>query len=114
MTRGLIVPRAAPNINSRGAGGTGKDWVREKDYLLRNARAGRLDYAKARRAKMPTGSGTIKSAVRRVINLRLKGAGIFWHENHAEQMLLLRTYYKSNHLQVLTNKAFANPLTNAA
>jgi hypothetical protein len=70
-----------------------KRWARERDYLLRNARAGRLDYAKARRAKMPIGSGTMESAIRRVVNLRLKGAGIFWHEEHAEQMLLLRTYY---------------------
>ena len=29
-------------------------------------------------------------------------------------MLLLRMYYKSKHWQVLTNKAFATPLTNAA
>ena len=95
-------------------GKRGKDWARERDYLLRNARAGRLDYAKARRAKMPMGSGSMESAVRRVINLRLKGPGIFWHEEHAEQMLLLRAYYKSKHWQVLTNKAFATPLTNAA
>jgi hypothetical protein len=91
-----------------------KRWARERDYLLRNARAGRLDYAKARRAKMPIGSGTMESAIRRVVNLRLKGAGIFWHEEHAEQMLLLRTYYKSKHWQVLTRKAFATSLANAA
>jgi hypothetical protein len=95
-------------------GKRGKGWSRERDYLLRNARAGRLDYAKARRAKMPMGSGSMESAVRRVINLRLKGPGIFWREDHAEQMLLLRAYYKSKHWQVLTNKAFATPLNNAA
>jgi hypothetical protein len=95
-------------------GKRGKDWTRERDYLLRNAQAGRLNYSKARWAKMPIGSGSMESAVRRVINLRLKGPGIFWHEEHAEQMLLLRAYYKSKHWQVLTNKAFATPLTNAA
>ena len=95
-------------------GKRGKGWTRERDYLLRNARAGRLDYAKARRAKMPIGSGSMESAIRRVVNLRLKGPGIFWHEDHAEQMLLLRTYYKSKHWQVLTNKAFGTPLNNAA
>lgn len=95
-------------------GKRGKGWSRERDYLLRNAKAGRLNYAKARRAKMPMGSGTMESAVRRVINLRLKGAGIFWHEEHAEQMLLLRAYYKSKHWQVLTNKAFGTSLNNAA
>lgn len=66
------------------------------------------------RAKMPIGSGTMESAIRRVVNLRLKGAGIFWHEEHAEQMLLLRTYYKSKYWQVLMNKAFAAPLAAAA
>jgi hypothetical protein len=95
-------------------GKRGKGWSRERDYLVRNARAGRLDYAKARRAKMPIGSGTMESAVRRVVNMRLKGPGIFWHEEHAEQMLLLRTYYKSKHWQVLTNKAFATPMETAA
>ena len=95
-------------------GKRGKGWSRERDYLLRNARAGRLDYAKARRAKMPIGSGSMESAIRRVVNLRLKGPGIFWHEDHAEQMLLLRTYYKSKHWQVLTNKAFGTPLAHAA
>lgn len=95
-------------------GKRGKGWAREHDYLLRNARAGRLDYAKARRVKMPIGSGTMESAIRRVVNLRLKGPGIFWQEDHAEQMLLLRTYYKSKHWHVLTSKAFGTPLTNAA
>ena len=95
-------------------GKRGQDWVREREYLVRNARAGRLNYSKARWAKMPMGSGSMESAVRRVINLRLKGPGIFWHEEHAEQMLLLRAYYKSKHWEVLANKAFATPLTNAA
>ena len=95
-------------------GKKGKGWARERDYLLRNARAGRLDYAKARRAKLPMGSGTMESAIRRVVNLRLKGASIFWLEEHAEQMLLLRTYYKSKRWQVLENKALAAPLHTAA
>ncbi len=95
-------------------GKRGQAWERERDYLLRNARAGRRDYAKARRAKLPMGSGTMESAIRRVVNLRLKGASIFWTEAHAEQMLLLRTYYKSNRWDVLENKAFATTLDTAA
>jgi hypothetical protein len=95
-------------------GKKGKGWTRERDYLLRNARTGRSDYAKARRAKLPMGSGTMESAIRRVVNLRLKGASIFWLEEHAEQMLLLRTYYKSKRWQVLESKAFAVPLQTAA
>jgi len=88
-------------------GKRGKDWARERDYLLRNARAGRLNYSKARWAKMPMGSGSMESAVRRVINLRLKGPGIFWHEEHAEQMLMLRAYYKSKHWQVRIRSQFS-------
>ena len=41
-------------------GKRGKGWARERNYLLRNARAGRLDYAKARCAKMPIGSGAME------------------------------------------------------
>jgi len=89
-------------------------WQRERDYLLRNVRPGRLNYAKTRRAKLPMGSGTMESAVRRVVNLRLKGASIFWTEEHAEQMLLLRTYYKSHRWQVPEQKTFAPPLATAA
>jgi hypothetical protein len=59
-------------------------------YLRRHGEAGRLDYADFRRQGLPLGSGAIESSVRRVINLRLKGNGIFWRENHAEEMLQLR------------------------
>jgi hypothetical protein len=38
----------------------------------------------------PLGSGAVESAVRRVINLRLKGNGIYWREENAEAMLVLR------------------------
>jgi hypothetical protein len=38
----------------------------------------------------PLGSGAIESAIRRVINLRLKGHGIYWREENAEAMLALR------------------------
>jgi hypothetical protein len=38
----------------------------------------------------PLGSGAIESAMPRVINLRLKGNGIYWCEENAEAMLVLR------------------------
>jgi hypothetical protein len=38
----------------------------------------------------PLGSGAVESAIRRVINLRLKGNGIYWKEGNAEAMLVLR------------------------
>jgi hypothetical protein len=91
-------------------GKRGKAWTRERDYLLRNARAGRLNYSKARWAKTPIGSGSMESAVRRVVNLRLKGPGIFWREEHAEQMLLLRAYCKSKRSRVRLTWARSVPL----
>ena len=36
------------------------------------------------------GSGVIESTIRRVINLRLKGNGIFWTEENAEAVFQLR------------------------
>ncbi|MEI6540145.1 MAG: hypothetical protein WCO86_11570 [Planctomycetota bacterium] len=62
----------------------------ELSYLRRHGEAGRLDYADFRQRGLPLGSGAIESGIRRVINLRLKGNGIFWLEHHAEEMLQLR------------------------
>lgn len=64
-------------------------WTEVK-YLERHGEEGRLDYAKFRRRKLPVGSGAIESAIRRVINLRMKGNSIFWKEENAEGMLALR------------------------
>lgn len=67
----------------------GEVWT-EIAYLERHGAAGHLDYAKFRRRHLPVGSGAIESAVRRVINLRMKGNSIFWEEENAEAMLVLR------------------------
>ena len=60
------------------------------NFLDRHGEAGRLAYATFRRRKLPLGSGAIESAIRRVINLRMKGNSIFWKEENAEGMLALR------------------------
>ena len=62
----------------------------EIDYLERHGKAGHLNYATYRRRGLPLGSGAIESAIRRVINLRMKGNSIFWKEENAEAMLALR------------------------
>lgn len=62
----------------------------EISYLDRHGEAGRLAYASFRRRKLPVGSGAIESAIRRVINLRMKGNSISWKEENAEGMLVLR------------------------
>ena len=62
----------------------------ELSYLERHGEAGHLDYARFRRRGVPIGSGAIESAIRRVINMRLKGNSISWKEENAEAMLVLR------------------------
>ena len=62
----------------------------EISYVQRHGEQGHLDYAKFRRRHLPVGSGAIESAIRRVINLRMKGNSIFWQEDNAEAMLVLR------------------------
>jgi hypothetical protein len=83
----------------------------ELGYFVRHGReAKRMEYATLEKLGLPLGSGAVESAVRRVINLRLKGAGIFWHKQSAEAMLLLRSFAKAGRLQHLHSLAFASPL----
>lgn len=66
---------------------------REMRYFENNKH--RMQYAKARNCKLPIGSGPMESAIRRVINLRMKGNGIFWLKENAEAMIMLRSFYKA-------------------
>jgi hypothetical protein len=68
-------------------------WSTERAYWDRNRE--RLRYASFRAFLLPIGSGAVESSVRRVINLRLKGASIAWTEKHAEGVLHLRANAKS-------------------
>jgi hypothetical protein len=73
------------------------------DYFIKNQR--RMAYTKIMAMKLPIGSGAIESAVRRVINLRLKGASLFWCRASAEAILLLRSYYKAGRWKMLKQMA---------
>jgi hypothetical protein len=66
------------------------DVCRELIYLENHAYAGHMDYAVCRRRRIPLGSGAIESAMRRVVNLRLKGSGLLWKIENAEGLLVLR------------------------
>ena len=70
-----------------------EDMKAEPDYWRRNRE--RLRYAAFREQGLPIGSGAVESSVRRVINLRMKGASITWTEEHAEGILHLRAHAKS-------------------
>jgi len=59
-------------------------------FLEKHAQAGHMQYRKFRKDGVALGSGAIESAIRRVVNLRLKGNGILWEIENAEAMLVLR------------------------
>ena len=59
------------------------------NYFLANHR--RMQYASFKHLVLPCGSGCVESAIRRVINLRLKSAGSFWKRSTSEAMLFLRS-----------------------
>ena len=75
----------------------------EYRYFLRHR--DRMQYAKIRNLGLPIGSGAVESAVRRVINLRLKGASIYWRDDSAEAMLMLRAFYKAWRWNLLKDMA---------
>ena len=74
------------------------------NYLLRHSKAGRMNYGAARARNFPIGSGVIESTIRRVVNLRLKGASVYWSESTAQDMLLLRSFYKANRWQSIVKQ----------
>jgi hypothetical protein len=60
-----------------------------KNYFWQNRQ--RMQYMASKHLNLPTGSGCVESAIRRVINLRLKAPGTFWKRETAEVMLFLRS-----------------------
>lgn len=51
----------------------------------------RMQYKIFKEANIPCGSGSVESAIRRIINMRLKSAGSFWKRDMAETFLFLRS-----------------------
>lgn len=83
------VDRVIDELAQRAAGKRSDNLVwREITYLRKHAP--HMAYKKLRDAGLPMGSGAIESAIRRVVNQRLKGNGITWLKENAEAMLILR------------------------
>ena len=93
-------------------GGKSRKLRTEKDYFIRNR--SRLFYDKVAVAGLPAGSGSVESAVRRVVNLRLKGASTYWLRETAEAMLMLRSYFKAGRWNMLKKLSFSVNISNAA
>lgn len=68
---------------------TSETWTSIRD-LENHAAKGRLQSCTFRRRGMPLGSGAVESAIRRLVNLRLKGNGLMWYAENAEGMLAMR------------------------
>jgi hypothetical protein len=83
-----------------------KDLKTEIDYWERNRE--RLRYGGWRARGIPIGSGAVESSVRRVVNLRMKGASVTWLEEHAEGVLHLRAFAKSGRWGELERMVLAN------
>lgn len=73
----------------------GSEFRRTREYLLSRLATKHLDYASGISQGIPIGSGSIESTVRRVVNLRLKNASMFWLKENAEDLLVLRSFQKS-------------------
>ena len=74
-------------------GRNAKKLAAEIDYFV--ARRDFMRYPTFAKRGIPLGSGGVESAIRRVVNLRLKGPSIFWRGPSAEAMLHLRCYLKA-------------------
>jgi hypothetical protein len=61
----------------------------------------RMDYSRSRSNKTPIGSGAIESAVRRVINLRVKSNAVYWLRDNAETIIRLRAWIKAGRAEEL-------------
>jgi hypothetical protein len=62
-------------------------------YLDKNR--SRVNYAEYRSQGLTVGSGTIESGIKNVVNQRMKGCGMRWAVDRAENMLNLRAAYLS-------------------
>jgi len=65
----------------------------------------KFQYKSFRDNGLPTGSGTVESAIRRVINLRIKGTGLFWKREHAENIIFLRSLVLTGKIKTACRKA---------
>ena len=73
-----------------------KKW---KMYFKKNQN--RMQYQTLNEQNLPCGSGSVESAIRRVINLRLKAAGTFWKSERAEIFLFLRSQLISGRWSIM-------------
>jgi len=75
-----------------------KHW---ESYFETNAK--RMCYSSFKKQGLVCGSGCVESAIRRVINLRLKAPGSFWLKEMAEAFLFLHSQFISGRWNLFVN-----------
>jgi hypothetical protein len=86
-------------------GRNSKEIKRERNYFITNSH--RMNYKNLKQDNWPIGSGAVESAVRRIINLRFKGASIYWLKETVEAMIRLRAFFKAGRWQLIKKMAFS-------
>jgi hypothetical protein len=79
------------NLLNSGKSKATKAYKKFLSYFEKNQK--RMKYEDFRSLKCPTGSGVIESAIRRVINLRIKSCGSFWRKDKMVLMIYLRAQF---------------------
>jgi hypothetical protein len=105
LWQGQIEPLVA-DIDKLAVGRRAKAVKEHRDYFADNGN--RMQYKAFSEAGLPIGSGIIESAVRRIVNMRLKSPGKFWEYDNAEHMLLLRSYLKAGRWRTLVSWSLAS------
>ena len=95
----------AAHIDTLAVGRRAKTIRSYQPYFTRNH--DRMQYRSFAARHIPRGSGAIESAMRRVINLRMKSNAKFWKQQNAEGMILLRSYLKAGRFDDLINWSIA-------
>ena len=83
---------------------------RELRFIRKHGERGHLNYTTYTRRGLPLGSGAVESAIRRVVNLRLKGNGMFWTAENAESMLQIRCQLLSTEWDIRLDELYQHRL----
>lgn len=93
----VVIERLKALARGRNARGV----IREVGYFEQHR--DRMRYDELEKMKLPLGNGAMESTIRQVVNLRLKGAGMFWHLHNAEGFLHLRCYLMAGRWDLIEN-----------